>query len=544
MRRLIPILALAVVGCQELEVTNPNLPDKNRANQQPTATEAFVAGAFRTWWPVAGHDDYPSWAFSTMAREVTSGFADFGQLELSAEPRSSWNNSPLNARANVNVTPWFGLYRTLSTANDALIAIDSGLVIVDATRTARTKAVGKLMQGLSTGYLGLYFDQAVIVDESTPLDPDNIVELPFSPYPEVIDAAIAQIDSGIRIAEATSFTIPETSWLFQGMTRDQFIQLSHSYVARLMVYQARSREERAFDAAHWTEVIRRIDLGITKTGAGFDFAPIAQQDILFDDWKRLVARLRTAGRPSDFGRPSNWLLGPADTSGAFQGWVNTAVSSRMAILIRTPDRRIAAPPTGTSGTALSPPGTYVGYNINNIFDASRGTYRFSHYYFLRYGTGNSWQTGPQPEMLRSEMDLLKAEALIRLNRAGEAVALINKTRLANGQLPALDSINGPPNVNSCVPQKLDGTCGSLWDALRYEKKMEGLGVTGVIAYFDARGWGELPENTLVHFPVPGRELENFGMDNYTFGGPGGAASAPAPNPERCPVGVTLPRCPA
>ena len=37
---------------------------------------------------------------------------------------------------------------------------------------------------------------------------------------------------------------------------------------------------------------------------------------------------------------------------------------------------------------------------------------------------------------------------------------------------------------------------SLWDALRYEKKMEGVGVSGVIAFFDARGWQELPENTL------------------------------------------------
>ena len=544
MRKLIPVLALIIAGCQDLEVTNPNLPDKDRATQQPTATEAFVAGAFRTWWPVAGHDDYPSWAYSTMAREITSGFADFGQLELSAEPRSGWNNSPLNARANVNVTPWFGLYRTMSTVNDALRAIDSGLVIVDAPRTARTKAVGKFVQGISTGYLGLYFDQAVIVDESVKLDPDNVVKLPFSPYPEVIDAAIAQIDSAIRVAEGTTaFTLPVSSWLYQGMTRAQFVQLAHSYIARLMVYQARSPEERAFDAAHWQEVIRRIDLGITKPGAEFDFAPVAQPDILWDDWKRLVARLRTTGRPSDFGRPSNWLLGPADTSGAFQNWVNTAVSSRTAFLVRTPDRRIAAPPTGTTGTALSPPGKYVGYNINNIFDASRGTYRFSHYYFLRYGTGSTWESGPQPDMLRSEMDLLKAEALIRLGNATAAIPLINKTRVANGELPPVD-INGPPDSNSCVPQKLDGTCGSLWDALRYEKKMEGLGVTGVIAFFDARGWGELPEFTPVHFPVPGRELENFEMPNYTFGGPGGTAAAPAPRPERCPAGVTLPRCPA
>ena len=78
--------------------------------------------------------------------------------------------------------------------------------------------------------------------------------------------------------------------------------------------------------------------------------------------------------------------------------------------------------------AIATPGTYVGYNQNNIFDPSRGTYRFSHYYFLRYGTGTTWQTGAQPALLVSEMDLLKAEGLIRLGRAAEAVPLITKTR--------------------------------------------------------------------------------------------------------------------
>jgi hypothetical protein len=138
------------------------------------------------------------------------------------------------------------------------------------------------------------------------------------------------------------------------------------------------------------------------------------------------------------------------------------------------------------------------------------------------------------------MDLLKAEALIRLGRAAEAIPLINKTRVANGQLPPV-TIDGPPDEAGCVPRKLNGQCGSLWDALRHEKKMEGFGVSGVIAYFDARGWQTLPENTIQELPVPGSELATLLMSNYTFGGPGGQSSAPAPDPERCPVAMS--RCP-
>jgi hypothetical protein len=102
------------------------------------------------------------------------------------------------------------------------------------------------------------------------------------------------------------------------------------------------------------------------------------------------------------------------------------------------------------------------------------------------------------------------------------------------------TVDGPPDVAGCVPRKLNGDCGSLWDALRYEKGIEGLGVSGVIAYFDARGWQTLPQGTLLHMPMPGAELATLQLPNYTFGG-AGVGSAPAPNPEACPV--VLGRCP-
>jgi hypothetical protein len=528
MRKMIPAAAaLLFAGCQSLEVTNPNAPDATRATSQPAATEAFVASSFRKWWPVAGHDDYPSWALSTMTWEVTSGFADFGQLELSAEPRSAWNNSPVNARNNVSEEPWYELYGTNSAVTDAIVAINGGLIITDDATTQRAKAFGKLMQGLSHGYLGLYFDSAFVVDEH--LDLDTITVPRLQPYPVVIAEAIEMIDSAIAVANATSnFTLPATSWFHVSTTRDQFIRIANSFAARLMVYSARTPAERA--AVNWPAVIARVDAGITS-----NFAPIGQPDILWDDWKRLVARVRQASRPSDFGRPSYWLLGPADSTQGWVNWVATPLNDRVAFQMRTRDRRIQ----GTTGP--SSPGTYVGYNLNNIFAASRGTYRFSWYYFHRFGTGDSWQSGPLVAMTVSEMQLLKAEGLMRTGQAAAAATIINVTRQANGQLPAV-TVDGPPAVAGCVPRQMDGDCGSLWDALRYEKNIEGLGVSGVTAFFDARGWGTLPENTLLHLPVPGRELAVLQRTLYTYGGPGGDDAAAAPAPERCPAGYTSTRC--
>ena len=517
-------LAAGLTACQELTVENQNAPDRERATAQPISAESFVASSFRTWWPVAGHDDYPSWAFSTMADEFTSGFADFGQLELSAQPRSAWNNSPVNARNNVSETPWYGLYRTISSVNDALIAIDSGLVIEDADRTGRTQAVGKLMQGISHGYLALYFDSAVVVDEKLSLDTITVIR--FQPYPTVAAEAIEQLDSAIAIAARGDFTLPAESWLFQAMTNEEVARLANSFAARVMVYSARTREERA--AVDWEEVIRRIDAGVTS-----DFAPAAQVDILWDDWKRLIARVRSGPR-SDFGRPSAGIYGPADSTEAFRTWVNTPLTQRAAFRVVSKDRRVHAAGNPTA------PGKYIGYQSANIGAAARGTWRYSHYYFHRYGTGTSWQEGRQAALTVTEMDLLKAEALIRLGRAAEAVELINKSRVAQGELAPV-TIDGPPDEPGCVPRKLDGSCGSLWDALRYEKRMEGLGVSGVIAFLDARGWQTLPENTILQLPIPGRELETLRLPLYTYGGPGGLSSAPAPDPERCPV--ALARCP-
>lgn len=521
---MLPILGISLASCQDLAVTNTNLPDADRASAQPTAAETFVATSFRTWWPVGGHDDYPSWAFATMANEITSGFADFGQLELSAQPRIAWNNSPVNARRAVAEGPWYGFYRTISSVNDALRGIDNGLIIVDTLRTARTRAVGKFVQGISHGYLGLYFDQAFIHDEKLRLDTVSVVK--FQPYPEVTAAGIAQIDSAIAIATRHNITLPVDSWLYTALTRDQFIRVANSFVARLLVYSARTRAERA--AVDWNEVIRRVDAGILV-----DFAPQAQPDVLWDDWKRLVARLRTAGRPSDFGRPSYYLLGPADSTDGYVNWTNTALSARVAFQMRTKDRRIQ----GAGGPATQ--GLYVGYNLNNIFDASRGTWRFSHYAYFRNGTGSTWQTDRQVAMTVAEMDLLKAEGLIRLGRAAEALPLINKTRIANGQLPPVTT-SGPPDEPGCVPRKLNGACGSLWDALRYEKGIEGLGVSGITAFMDARGWQTLVEATPIQLPIPGAELAVLKIPLYTFGG-GGEGSAPVPAPEQCPV--ALPRCP-
>lgn len=153
----------------------------------------------------------------------------------------------------------------------------------------------------------------------------------------------------------------------------------------------------------------------------------------------------------------------------------------------------------------------------------------------------SWRTGPLPIVTVAEMDLLRAEGLIRLGRAAEAADLINKTRVANGNLPPVTVDGVPGTAPACVPRKLNGECGSLWHALRYEKRIEGIGVDATASFADARGWGILVVNTPVHFPIPGNQLQLLQEPPYTTGG-GHGGSAPPPDYDRCPAGISVAGC--
>ena len=533
MRRLklaYALVSAAALGCQDLAVTNLNDPDRGRALQQPSSVEALASSAFRSWWPYV-HDEDPVWALSTMADEFSAAFFDFGILVASAEPRVAYNNSQTYADNDVNEEPWYNLYATLSTTNDVLVAIDSGLQIgTNGADTPRARAVAKFVQGLSHGYLALYFDQAWVINERTLPDTLTVpgttqLKGDPQPYREVMDTALAELAEAAAIAEANTFTLPEGAWLFQAMDNRELARLARSYKARLRAQVARSRTERA--AVDWSAVLADAQTGVTR-----DFAPVAVPGVLFDDFKRVAARERT-GIPGDFARVDYMTIGVADSTNGFQNWLAQPLGNRTQFQMRSRDRRV-------TGAAAGSNGTYLGHTTTNRFQNARGTYHQSRYYYLRFGRGDAWQNGPQLELSVAENNLLRAEALIRLNRAQEAVPLINLTRVANGQLPPV-TIDGPPNVAGCVPRKLNGQCGSLWDALRWEKRIEIMGVHPPGAYFDARGWQTLAVGTPVHLPIPGRELATLQRPLYSFSGGTAEGSAPAPDPERCPI--ALPRCP-
>jgi hypothetical protein len=287
-------------------------------------------------------------------------------------------------------------------------------------------------------------------------------------------------------------------------------------------------------------VLFHAERGITR-----DLSPNGVPERLFHDFRRVAARQRTI-TPGDFARLDYWLVGPADSTNGMITWVNRAtLDARTPFKMLTKDRRIQPVNQGTVADTATLFGKYFGHHRATIFNASRGIYMRSFYFYHRAGRGNTWETGPQLVLTVTEKNLLRAEALIRLDRAAEAVPLINLSRVANGELAPV-TVDGPPDVAGCVPRKvrpgpMQGQCGSLWDALRYEKRIEGAGIDQTTAFLDARGWQALPVGTPLQFPVPALELQLRQQPIYSYGGVGGTMAAPPPDDERCPV--SLARCP-
>jgi hypothetical protein len=171
-----------------------------------------------------------------------------------------------------------------------------------------------------------------------------------------------------------------------------------------------------------------------------------------------------------------------------------------------------------------------------VQDAPGDPWGWSYYDFYRtkYIRNNS-QTGPFPEFLKAENDLLAAEGYIRTGNIAAAATKIDISRVARGGLPALSGVvltasDPAPGGASCVPRVPQApsftstACGTILEAMKWEKRME-TAYSGFGAwFFDGRGWGDLVQDTPLEYPVPFAELDARSKPYYGLGG-GGLSSA-------------------
>jgi hypothetical protein len=554
-----------LVACKDkdLEVTNPNAGDTQRVLATPTDAENLLGNYFKRW-----HSGLYGTSASNNPPTNFEGMANVMSLQNFSSLANNCQNirTPFTGASNVNTpgNPCAGeQYNPFQIMNEVNRVASNFLTVVDGFKTftpaqvASDKAFAEFLRGVSLGYLALFYDSSSVVTKGT--DPLDAGKLAY--YTEVMDSSLAalqrSIDNTNAAAAAGGFSIPGT-WIPSPtvFNSTEFIKMVRSYRARFRAGVARTPTERA--AVDWTAVIADAQNGFT----GDHILSLDATNGPFAGWRRIY----DPGGSSWHQMPP-FVIGMADVSGNYEKWLATPLGARGAgnvgFFMETPDLRF---PQGATRAAQQADFKIQDCEINNgqvsgpgiaasckRYFANRTSadqftgagWGWSNYDFIRFhwffskGKAGAPRTGDLAYFTKAELDMLQAEGLIRKGQYALAGPLINATRVKNG-LPAItafDATTPVPGGAACVPRVpvapsfTSTACGNMFEAMKWEKRMESAYVHFGAWFLDSRGWGDLPEGTALFWTVPYQELQVRGYTtNQIYGagiGPGNAANSVA-----------------
>ncbi len=469
------ITVLSMTACEDLVVKNLNDPDFDTAFSNPNDIKGVTGGLINRWFMIEQEYNGPGLALWVAADAGTCSWGNVGMRDFGNEPRKEFDNKPSYSNAVITENYYNTMYSVLSQSNDVLAQTINNGVTMDDGSTDLVNAVAYFTQALSLGYLGLVYDKAFIVTHETDLS----VDVEASPYQDVLAAAVASLDKCIAICNSGSFTVP-SEWLpGDSWTSAEFGKLASSYAARFLVYGARNKTED--NATNWAKVYTYAKNGIQK-----DFAPLA------DDVK-WFSLYHTYANYGGWGQVDMYVINMMDPN--------------MPAKFPATGLFTDLPNNGKATSADARLESDYEYLSSCPFRAERGYYHFSSYRYARLDQYLTTWTEPMPVFYKAENDYLLAEAALRTGKVQEAADVLNASaRVTRGKLPELSA---------------DAT--QISAAIHYERMVE-LMVSGMgIQFFEMRKENLLQSGTILHFPIPGSQLDVMQMDYYTFGAGTGTA---------------------
>jgi hypothetical protein len=542
-------IALSLAACKaDLGVPNNNNPDIGKALARPGDVESFILNAYGQMQQASfGVNGSIMPSLQTMAFENASGLANWGMGPRSAMPRAAIANSRGNPYEVENLVQYARLPRAARVAANGIVALRKpGFTIGSVASDQRAMAFAYLVLGTANGNLALVYDSVSIVTPE-----DNIAQgapAELLGYQQGMVIALQQLDSAIAISgRSPGYTLPAAAINGNAFTSAQVIQFARGWKARLRAGVARTPAERA--AVDWAAVIADAgaappgDITILASAAapapvGAVWTVATAQHEVWDTW--------TQQSPMIIGMADSVRPGGAACAGGdcYDAWLATPLNSRYRFLIKTADQRFPPGETrdaqrlssGPAGVDFpTPPRTNIYFKNRRPTDPTGEAWAVSQYDFYRYQAFWNTNNTAMPIMLRAEMDLLMAEGYIRTGDFGNAMTRINITRVANGKLPPLTGITSLADpvgtTGSCVPRVpqpptfTTAGCGNIMEAMKWEKRVEVIMTTLGAWFIDSRGWGDLPEGTPLHFPIPFQEMDARAKPAYNLGGVGGTGSA-------------------
>jgi len=527
------LIALVALGAcdKQLTVDNPNSADTKRALVTPADIEAFLGSYYKRWnTGMYGSQSNQEGMAAVQSFETYSTLSNNCIGQRVGIPRAGNDNSIGNLCAPEQRRVYDIENEVVRVASSVLHQLDSTSLGTDQ-RNLRAKAFAQFLRGLALGSLAETYDStAIITSKTDPLDPGVLAG-----YNEVAKAALDALDSAIvyenACGTATACTM-DANWIPSSTVLNsvEFAKLAHAYKARYRAGVARTPTERA--AVDWAKVIADAQAGITADHDNITSTTNGPGDT----WRS------TFDGPGSYQTQPPFIIGMADTSGAYAAWIALPLAARGPNFhMQTPDQRL---PQGLTrkdqqddfaisqcAGASTVCKRYIVNRASNADLTAQIPWGGSEYDFARFHSWNqagdgTARNGKLVFFTLAEENLLEAEGQYRLGNYAAAAALINKTRNGNGKLPpiaAFDATTPVPGGNSCVPKVPTGkqgpvVCGNMFEALKWEKRLETENTHWMAWFIDSRGWGDLPEGTPLYWATPFSDLQVRGKPVYGVGG--------------------------
>ncbi len=471
---IIVLSTVMIVGCEKksLDVQNLNEPDFLKVYAKGDDVANVAGGLFNTIYDGLTSASGVKPMLAVSADNVTCSHGNFGMWHASSEPRNlAWDNSPSYSNKGQTKYTYDKLYSAISTANNVIKALETGVKIgPNGVDNNKVLAYARFIQGLAYTNLALIYDRAHVVDEKASVE--GVLETAI-PYKEVAAKALGYLEQSITLCNG-NFTIP-AGWLgvAADMSSADFKKIVNTTAASLLSYVPRSKAELA--TVNWDKVIAFADAGITA-----DWNVVQDNYTLWYD--EAGDYLTTGG----WGRADMYVINMMDSKQP-NHWGSIANPNYPAST-KAEDQRLFSD---------------FNYLSSNNFRAERGFFNFSNYRYKRYDDLYVNAIGPKPQVMKSENDMLRAEARIYKGQLDAAADIINAgTRVTRGKLGKVSAVKD-----------------DLIKAIHHERHVEMFTTGCGLQFFEMRKLDLLQKGTFLNFPLPAATLQVMGAipPFYTFG---------------------------
>ena len=495
MKKYIFIALIMIIGwsaCDDfrgLDVKNSNRPDVELYLSDPAVYPSLISGVYRSWYDgnsqVGGQGS--TWTLSYAADVWVAPVMNWGLSSWAWQ--SNFIRQAIYNRDESTGTPrdiWYNRIGGLSSLKDVGTAIiKNGNKYTDTNGNDRTDLILAncyLMQGVLLGDLALMFDKAYILTEDFPAAVGTADDL--KPAVEVAQEAINRLEKAIQLCNNTFTNLDGAlsgGFLSNNVDMAQF---ANFYAARILAYMPRTSAETA--SVDWAKVRDFASKGITKDwvitlpdnifGAGsFSYtSKNSPANAWFRIGPRMINMMADADKKSDapWPLPVGYVYTPNVANCSSDERINLYLEYTASVL-------------GTGGVSFNYP-------------------HASNFWFKK-AEGFPLNTGSMPIILKTENDLLRAEAEIRLNGDKALAAnLVNLTRVDIGNLSAVTASD------------------VTLDEVFYERFVELSWTWHQTPFCDRRRVDvggdkySLMPGTFTQLPVPYVVLKMLGLPAYTF----------------------------